>query len=262
MILVKTRYYSHLIWSFVVRDLQGRYVGSTMGFFWSLINPLITILLFLYVFSVILKVRFDDEEGISNFGLYLFCGMLPWLAFQETIIRSTNSIVENANLIKKFMFPSKIFSVYLSISSIINELIGVVVLFILIILITHNINYLILFLPIIIFFQLLFSIGLGWIFACINVFFRDIAHVISVIMMVWMFLTPIFYTESMVPDKYKFLIAINPMAYLVRAYRDILLNNRLPSIADLIPFISISIILFLGGYVFFDKTQHKFADVV
>jgi len=260
--LKKIYYYRNLIWIFVVRDLKGRYVGSTMGLFWSLINPVITLLLFLYVFSVILKVKFGQNGSLSDFALYLFCGMLPWLAFQETIIRSTNSIVENANLIKKFIFPSKIFPVYLSISSLVNELIGLVVLIIAIILITHKINYFILFLPLIIIFQLIFTMGLGWIVACINVFFRDIAHLMGMIMMTWMFLTPIFYPESMVPEKFQFFIKLNPMAYLVRAYRDILLSNRFPSITDILTFIAISIIVFFGGYYLFGKTQPKFSDVV
>lgn len=260
--LKKTYYYRNLIWSFVVRDLQGRYVGSTMGLFWSLINPIITLLLFLYVFSVILKVKYGQNGSLSDFALYLFCGMLPWLAFQETIIRSTNSIVENANLIKKVMFPSKIFPVYLSISSLVNELIGLMVLIIAIILITHKISYFILFLPIMIIFQLIFTVGLGWIFACINVFFRDTAHLMGVITMVWMFLTPIFYSESMVPEKFQFFIKLNPMAYLVRAYRDILLNNRFPYISDILTFIAISIIVFFGGYYLFGKTQHRFSDLI
>jgi len=260
--LKKTYYYRNLIWSFVVRDLQGRYVGSTMGLFWSLINPIMTLLLYLYVFSVILKVKFGQNGSLSDFALYLFCGMLPWLAFQETVIRSTNSIVDNANLIKKFMFPSKILTVYLSISSLVNELIGLVVLIIAIIVITHKISYFIFFLPLIIIFQLIFTLGLGWIFACINVFFRDTAHLIGVIMMVWMFLTPIFYPESMIPQEFQLIIKINPMAYLVRAYRDILLNNKLPYISDILTFMVISIIVFFGGYYLFKKTQHQFSDVV
>jgi len=214
------------------------------------------------VFSVILKVKFGQNGSLSDFALYLFCGMLPWLAFQETVIRSTNSIVDNANLIKKFMFPSKILTVYLSISSLVNELIGLVVLIIAIIFITHKISYFIFFLPLIIIFQLIFTLGLGWIFACINVFFRDTAHLIGVIMMVWMFLTPIFYPESMVPKEFQLIIKVNPMAYLVRAYRDILLNNRFPYIADVLTFMVISIIVFFGGYYLFSKTQHQFSDVV
>ena len=260
--LKKTYYYHNLIWSFVVRDLQGRYVGSTMGFFWSIINPIIMLLIYLYVFSAILKVKFGQNGSLTDFALYLFCGMLPWLAFQETVIRSTNSIVENANLIKKFMFPSKILTVYLSISSLVNELIGLVVLIIAINLITHKISYFILFLPVIIIFQLTFTMGLGWIFACVNVFFRDTAHLIGVIMMVWMFLTPIFYPESMIPQKFHLIIKINPMAYLVRAYRDILLNEKLPHISDILIFMAISIIVFFGGYYLFSKTQHQFSDVV
>lgn len=260
--LRKTYYYRNLIWSFVVRDLQGRYAGSTMGLFWSLINPIIMLLLYLYVFSVILKVKFGQDGSLTDFALYLFCGMLPWLAFSETVMRSANSIVENSNLIKKVMFPSKIFPAYLSISSVLNELIGLVVLIVGIILITHKISYFVLLLPLIIVFQLIFSMGLGWIFACINVFFRDTAHLMGVIMLVWMFLTPIFYSESMVPEKFQFFIKFNPMAYLVRAYRDILLNDKLPNISDMLTFTAISIIVFLGGYLLFGKTQHKFADVV
>ena len=251
-----------LLKEFIVRDLKSRYVGSAIGFFWSVINPLITLVIYTFLFSVILKVKLSDEAGVTNFALYLFCGMLPWIAFQDTVQRSTTCIVDHSKLIKKLVFPAKILPLYIAVSSLISEFIGIMILISAIILILHFVSPYILFMPLIFFFQLLFTLGISFFFAALNVFLRDISPISGVLLTVWLYITPIFYPYTIVPDRYKGIYMLNPMAHLVNIYRDIFLNNKMFSISGLLYFSLVSILIFIGGYVFFTKFHKKFVDLL
>jgi len=215
-----------LLWNFISRDLKARYVGSTMGLFWSVINPIILLILFTYVFAIILQIRIGQHEGITGFAFYFFAGFLPWNAFQESLMRSTTSITENANLIKNVRFPAKIFPFYLTVSSLINELTGIVILVLAILIRDRFISPFLICLPIVIVFQLMFTVGLAWILAAIHVFFRGTAPIMGLVLTLWMFLTPIFYPEDMVPEKFSILVKINPMACLIKIYRNICLEGQ------------------------------------
>lgn len=118
----------HLIQQLVIREIKGRYAGSSIGIYWSVINPLIMLAIYTYFFSAVLKVRLGDEPGITNFALYLFCGFLAWNAFQEIVQRSTTVVLDNALLIKNLSFPSKVLLVSIGINSIVNEMIGIAIL--------------------------------------------------------------------------------------------------------------------------------------
>jgi ABC-type polysaccharide/polyol phosphate export permease len=253
-------YHRQLLWNFICRDLKSRYVGSTMGLFWSVINPLLLLILFTYVFAIILQIRIGQQAGITGFAFYFFAGFLPWNALQESLMRSTTSITDNATLIKNVRFPAKIFPFYLTISSLINELIGIGILVIAVFIKEQQISPYLALLPIVIVFQLLFTVGLGWLLATIHVFFRDTAQIMGLGLTFWMFLTPIFYPESLVPERFSFLISINPMAYLVRIYRNICLEGRLPDFNGCLFFVFIALITMGIGYTVFTRNHYKFAD--
>ncbi len=263
--LAKAKYIygqKELLNNFVLRDFRRKYVGSALGLFWSIINPLVMLTVFTFIFSVLLQVRFGERAGIANFALYLFCGMLPWLAFQESLSRSTNILVENANLLKKVKFPAKILPTYIVISGFLNELIGLAILLIAIIISSYHLGLPLLFLPAIFILQLGLTVGICWLLAAINVFYRDITHMIGLILMVWMYSTPIFYPPRLIPDQLKFILVINPMAHLIQAYRDIFLEHRLPELMSILILAGFSLFFFLLGYWFFGKTQDKFVDLV
>jgi lipopolysaccharide transport system permease protein len=249
-----------LIRQLVGREVKGRYAGSSIGIYWSIINPLIMLAVYTYVFSVILSVRLGNEPGITNFALYLFCGFLAWNGFQEMVQRSTTAILDNALLIKNLSFPSKALLVSIGINSIINEMIGVGILVIAVKIMLGFFPKYILFLIPLLFLELLFGLGLGFIFSTLHVFFRDTAQFVAVFLLIWMFGTPLFYPESMIPEAFKFLMDINPMAYLVRMFREICLKNTLPLLNDVIIFSVISITVFLIGYTIYTKTFYKFID--
>lgn len=254
--------YRELLKEFVVRDLQGRYVGSTMGLFWSVINPIVMLMVYTFIFSGILKVKLGAEPGFTNFALYLFCGMLPWTAFQETVQRSTTCIVDNGNLIKKLVFPAKILPLYIACSSLITEMISVVIFLAAIGIILKFISPYFLLLPVILFFQILFALGLSYFLATVNVFFRDTSPLISVVMTLWMFMTPIFYPASMVPERFQNIYMLNPMAHLVNIYRDIFLQGQMFDAGNFIYFGASALGVYLIGYALFTRYHRKFVDLL
>jgi len=250
----------NLIFQLVRREVKGRYAGSSIGIYWSIINPLIMLAVYTYVFSVILKVRLGDEPGITNFALYLFCGFLAWSGFQEIVQRSTTVILDNALLIKNLSFPSKALLVSIGINSLINQMIGIGILTIAGKIMLGFFPKYIFFLIPLLFLELLFGLGLGFIFSTLHVFFRDTAQFAGVFLLIWMFGTPLFYPEGMIPQGFRFLIDINPMAYLVRMFREICLRNVFPNMNDVIIFFVISITVLFVGYTIYTKNYYKFID--
>lgn len=250
----------YLLKQLLIRELKGRYAGSSIGIYWSIINPLVMLAVYTYVFSVVLRVRLGDEPGTTNFALYLFCGFIAWNAFQEIVQRTTTVILDNALLIKNLSFPSKVIPVSIGLNSIINEIFGIIILVIASIFVLGFFPIYIWFLIPLVLFQLLFGLGLGFIFSTLQVFFRDTAQFVNVFLMIWMFGTPLFYPEKMVPLELKFMIDLNPMAYLVRMFREICLKNVFPDLNDIIIFSFISVAVFLIGYYIYTKKYYKFID--
>ncbi|MFT5284792.1 MAG: ABC-type polysaccharide/polyol phosphate export permease [Planctomycetota bacterium] len=188
-----------LVRGFVVRDLKARYVGSSMGFFWSVIVPFLNLFIFMVVFSLILNSRWADDADPAETALIMLVGILAWQAFSETLSRSTNCLVENANLIQKVVFPSEILPAFLTISALINMLIGLPITIVGVWIFADQrpgASYVML--PVLLVLQAIFTIGLGFLLSTLNLFLRDTFHLIGVLTMVWMFGTPIFYPAHLV----------------------------------------------------------------
>ena len=251
-----------LIVSFAKRDLQARYKGSAVGLCWSVIHPLIMLALYTFVFSTILKVRVGASEGTEQFAIYLFCGMLPWNAFAEGLNRSTGVILEHSNLIKRAIFPSEILPVYPVIVGIVNQFIGFVILLAALLLVGHPMRPVMLLLPVIFILQFAITTGLAWIVAGATVFIRDLGQMLGVMLTLGVFLTPIFYPPSAVPQGMQALLAVNPMYALVEAYRSLILKGQLPAWGSVAFLASIAAVLFLVGYRVFTRMQPAFADVL
>lgn len=251
-----------LIRSMVVRDFVGRYRGSFIGLYWSIINPLVLMALYTIVFSVFLKVRFSTDDSPIDFALYLLCAMLPWNAFAEGLTRSANVIRENANLVKRVVFPLEILPLNLALSAMIHEVIGLVLLTALIAIINKRLYWTLLMVPLLLGIQLLFAVGMNWVTASLGVFLRDILQMIGLVLTAWMFLTPIFYPENVVPARLQIVLWLNPMARLVRYYRMVLLGGSLPDPVGLAALAIGVMLVFLFGYFWFSKTKSMFADVV
>lgn len=260
--LLRLSRHSSLIGNFVKRDLQARYRGSAIGLFWSVIHPLVMLVLYSFVFSKILKVRVGAEEGTGSFAIYLFCGMLPWNAFAEALSRSSGVVLEHASLIKRTIFPAEILPVYLVLSGIVNELIGLAILFAALLLGGHHFGPLVLMLPVVLLLQVTFTVGLAWIVAGITVFIRDLGQILGVVITLWLFLTPIFYPPTLVPEGWRLLLRVNPMYAIVEIYRNLILLGQPPAWSSLAILVGYAITAFVVGNRLFTRMQPAFADVI
>ena len=252
----------HLLRDFVARDLGQKYVGSAGGALWTVAQPLVLLLVYTFVFSVVLRVRFGDEDGVKNFALYLYCGMLPWHAFADAAARATTGVVQHGNLIKNVRFPAKILPTTVVLSELLSEMIGLVLLFAATIFLGAGASWTVVLLPVLVLLQVVFTLGISLLLSAAHVFFRDTEHFVRVGLMMWMFMTPLFYPESRVPEGLRWIIAANPMAYLVRMYRAVLLEGQPFAPADLGAFAAFAAVAFLAGYALFTRNHHRFADLV
>jgi lipopolysaccharide transport system permease protein len=179
----------HLIWNFGVRDLKGRYIGSLMGFFWSVIHPLVLLVSYTLVFSIIFRIK-PNLQGTDNFAVFLLCGILSWLYFQDTVMRSCHSVVDHANLIRKTMFPSEILPVSLVLSNLINHLVGFAILFV-VLGYLNIIGWAALLVPVYLLLPMWLFLGLGWLVTALQAFLRDTVQLLSVVMVFWFWFTPV-----------------------------------------------------------------------
>jgi lipopolysaccharide transport system permease protein len=278
-----------LLGDFVVRDLRARYVGSSMGFFWSVVYPFLNLCIYMFVFSMVLKVRFADSVASHQVALWMLAGITVWAAFAETLSRSTNCLVENQNLIQKVVFPSEILPSFLCISSLINMCIGLPVVIIGVLVFQAFPNLLgppeimpiltkatgpnempplglgwsLIALPLLFAAQAMFTVGLGYFFAALNLFLRDVYHLMGVGVTVWMFATPIFYPPVMVVDKgYGWMLDWNPMHWLITSYRQILIFGEWPNWVLLGKFALIAFVILTLGSRFFLAQKPQFPDLL
>lgn len=251
-----------LIRSMVRRELSSRYKGSLMGLAWAIITPAVMIVIFTIIFSGIFNASFDSKGGHFSFAVYLFCGLLPWIAFSEGVQRSTNALTENVNLVKRVVFPIEALPVNLALTALVHQLLGTVVLLVAALLLEGTLYPTALLLPLLLVPQLLVTIGLGWLMASLGVFIRDMPQVNQLLLMAWMYLTPIFYPEDRIPPQYTWLVNFNPMAPLIRSYRRILLEGRLPDWRGLGFTLAFALLCFVFGYWWFERTKKAFADVL
>jgi lipopolysaccharide transport system permease protein len=248
--------------AFVRRDIRARYVSSVLGLSWAVIQPLTLLALYTFIFSYILKVRLGGNGTTASFAVYLFCGMLPWLAFVEGLTRSAAIVLEHTHLIKKVVFPAEILPAYVVISAFVTQLVGLALLLAGVTLFQRPAAWPLAVLPVVIVFQLLLTMGLAWFLASVNVFLRDVGQGLGLVMTLWMFLTPIFYPADMVPERFRWLFALNPMYHVVEAYREVVLEQRLPGVPHLAALAAVALPAFLGGYWFFSRSKHAFVDVL
>ena len=252
----------NLLFQLVRRDFEQRFVGSAAGWLWGLIHPLVLLLSWTFVFQICLKVTLPRGEITQNYTMFLFSGYLPWLLFQETVQRSASSLLDHSNLITKTLFPAEIVPVSIFLSSLVSHLMTLSLVVAAAALWLNHFSIMVFLLPLYMLFTGLFAIGVGWIAASLQVYVRDTAQLLMVILTLWFWLTPIFITEEQFPEQVRWLVAANPLAYLVRAYRDRLLSYRLPSAEELAVLAAYSLGAFLIGGIFFRHLKRGFADVL
>jgi ABC-type polysaccharide/polyol phosphate export permease len=250
----------NLIFQLVKRDFQQRYVGSAAGWLWGVIHPLVLLASYTFIFSYCLRIPPGAGET-QSYPLWLFSGMLPWLLFSDTVQRSAGSIVDQSNLVTKTLFPSEIVPVSIFLSSLMSHLIAVALFMGVAAVTLQHLSPAILLLPAVVVVLGLFAIGIGWIAASLQVYLRDTAQILTVALTFWLWLTPIFIPEEKFPAQARFVLAANPLAHVVRAYRKMLLANGLPA-ADLAIATAFGVTAFVLGGLFFRVMKRGFADVL
>jgi ABC-type polysaccharide/polyol phosphate export permease len=250
-----------LIFQLVKRDFQQRYIGSAAGWLWGLIHPLVLLASYVFIFDFCLHQTTGPGAVTTNYPMLLFAGMLPWLLFSETVQRSSGCLIEQANLITKTVFPAEIVPVSIFLSSLISHLLALVLVIAGAALFLKHISPLLAILPVVMLLVGLFAVGIGWIAAALHVYLRDTAQVLAVLLTLWFWATPIFLTEDKFPGWARYVLRANPLTYMVRAYRQILLGHTVP-VTDLALTGLFSVVAFLCGGMVFRYMKRGFADVL
>ena len=249
-----------LLFQLVRRDFEQRFVGSAIGWIWGLIHPLALLISWMFVFQVCMRAQ--PPAGVGNYPLFIFAGMLPWLLFSETVQRSASSLLDSANLITKTVFPSEMIPVSVFLSTLMSHVLALVLMIAATGVWINQISVFLILLPLYFVVAGLLAVGLGWIVASLHVFLRDTAQVVSVVLIFWFWLTPIFITPEQFPPWGRFLLVANPLYYVVRGYRTILLGSGIPDLEDLAIATAYGIAMFVAGGLFFRHMKRGFADVL
>ncbi len=231
-----------------------------MGWIWGIIHPLVLLVCWTFVFQICLRQQ--PPAGVASYPLFIFAGMLPWLLFSETAQRSASSLLEHSNLITKTVFPAEIVPVSVFLSSLVSHLLAVGLLVAAVAVFLNQISIFLILLPLYLLILGLLAVGVGWIVASLHVFLRDTAQVLAVILTLWFWLTPIFIAEEQYPPQARFLLSMNPLYYVVRAYRALLLTSALPDPRDLAILAGFALASFLAGGLFFRHMKRGFGDVL
>lgn len=255
-----------LLRTLVRRDLEIRYKGSVLGNLWPLLNQLSQLLVYTYVFSVVLNVKLSLKGLPPNdftFGLWIFAGLLPWLAFTGGLLPATNSVINQPNLVKKVVFPLGLLPLVPIFSALIESSFGLMALIVLVAAVTHTIHPTLGLLPLIWLTQLLLTAGLGYLAAGLTVFLRDIPQTIAVVLNLWFYLTPIIYPASAIPEQWRvWVFWLNPMTAIAEIYRDLILVGQVKHWGEWGFASIISLVIFYGGLWVYRKLRPAFADVL
>jgi ABC-type polysaccharide/polyol phosphate export permease len=252
--------YRGLIQTLVVRELKARYRGSVLGFFWSFINPLLLLLIYSFVFKVVMPNR---DPLAQPYALFMFCGILPWTWFAASLSEGSNSLIANGNLIKKVLFPAEVLPIVSVLANMMHFFLGLPILAAFLIWYAKPINVIeLLWFPVVVLVQLVFTTGLALLLAALTVHFRDIRDILANLLTLWFFATPIIYTWMMMED-YMGYLNWNPFTHLAISYQEILFfDGPFGHWKWLLALGGASVVVFLAGYWLFDRLRDSYAEVV
>lgn len=238
------------------RELKARYRGTVLGFLWSFVNPLILMGLYVLVFSVYLRV------DMPNYPAFLLSGIFPWLWFSASLNEATYSIIGSGGLIRKVYLPSEVFPLVPVGSNMVHFVASLPLLFIVLAWAGVKPSWSFLFLPVVIGLQVLFTYGVALIVSSLAVQFRDLLHIVPNFLTALFFATPIFYPATMVPERYRILLDVNPLSYLITAYQNVLFFGRMPSAWRVAVLVGVTLLVLAAGVACFDARKDVFAEEV
>lgn len=246
--------YRELLKTNIKKEIRGKYKGSWLGVIWTFLNPLLMLAVYSFVFPYILRVDVD------NYTIFMIVALIPWNFFTTAIQTGTGCVVANGNILKKVYFPREIIPISITTSQLINFLITMIIVFIFIIFSGVGFSVHVLLLPLLILIQYIITLGFNFILSAITVFVRDVDHFVSVVMMLAFYATPVIYKADMLPEKFQWVLKINPMAQLIEGYRSILYYHTLPDMMMILLWGSLSVVILVIGYLIFKKLEKSFVE--
>lgn len=247
--------YREMIFSLVRKDLRGRYKGSVLGFFWTFLNPLLQLIVYTLVFSIIMRA------GIEDYYLFLFVALVPWSFFSASVTIGSGSIRAQQDMVKKIYFPREVLPISCVLSQLINMLLTFIVVFLVLIVTGKGVNlFACLYLIPVILVETLLALGMAFLTSAVTVYFRDLEYMLGIIMMAWQFASPVMYSISMVPERFIPLFKLNPMTSVITAYREILYYKTIPDLSNLLTAVLIGVAILILGVVVFEKLSKHFAE--
>lgn len=253
--------YREMIFSLVRKDLRGRYKGSALGFLWTFINPLLQLIVYTMVFSVIMRTN------IEKYYLFLFVALVPWMFFAASVTGGAASVLASKDMVKKIYFPREVLPIAFVTSSFVNMLLTFFVVFLVLFVSGFGINLeACMFLIVLFVIEYFICVGIALLTSAVTVYFRDLEHILGIIAMAWQFLTPIMYSQEMVDESLRAhpivlkIWNLNPMTPVINAYREILYYKKVPDFNNMGVAVLLGVIVFFIGWLLFDKLQKGFAE--
>jgi len=248
--------YRELIWALAIKELKVRYKRSVLGFLWALLNPALMMGVLTAVFSTILRF------GIPHYAIFLLSVLLPWTFFSQSLSYAVESIVGNGELIKKVSVPKLVFPVAAVVSNIINLLLSFIPMALVVLLMRHPFYSTWLYLPVPIVALIIFTLGATFFFAAANVYYRDIAHILQVVLSAWFYFTPIIYALDFIPANRQWLFKLNPIIYVINGFRLAIYYGQLPQWSSIVASFACAFIALIVGFAIFRKYQDEFVFYV
>jgi ABC-type polysaccharide/polyol phosphate export permease len=245
-----------LIATLVSKELKARYRGSVLGIIWTFLNPLLLLLVYSLVFSVYMRVQME------NYALFVFTGLLPWIWFTSSLSEGASAVVSSGSLITKSMFPAEVLPMVKILSNLMNYVFSLPLIFLFMVVYGVPLRPSVLWLPVVMAIQLVFTLGLVYFLSALNVRFRDTQHVLGNLLTLWFFLTPVLYSINNAPAGYRHLLYFNPMTVLAVSYQDIFLYGKAPNITYLLTLALASVVVTLIGFRQFEMGKDMFAEEI
>lgn len=250
--------YKDLLIELVKREIKSRYKQSVLGYAWVIFVPLLNLLVLTLVFSFFIRV----PTGNIPYPIFLFTGLIPWTFTANSVVFGTSSLVENYNLITKIKIPSEIFPLATILTKLFDFSLTLIIYFLLLVFFKVSLPSTVIYFPLILAVQILFTLGVTFILSATNVFFRDVENILGVAVTFWLYLTPVLYPQELIPANLVHIFNLNPMMPIIGAYRNIILYGKTPAWPSFIYAAIASVLVFILGFLFFKSRAKYFADVI
>lgn len=255
--------YKSLTWEMTKSEVTDRYRGQILGWFWAILHPLILIGVYIFIFVVIFKIRIGGTREMPlDYTTYLLSGLIPWLTVQEVMSKAGTAITSNANLVKQVVFPIEILPIKSILASLITQGIFLSILIMYVLATNHSLPFTYIFLPLLVFIQMIGMAGISFTLSAIGVYFKDVKDFVQMFTLIGIYLLPIFYLPEQVPEQFRLLLFINPFSYMVWCYQDVLYLGRFDHPWAWVAFIVMSHFSFTFGYNLFRKLKIMFGNVL